>query len=62
MMGGDVCGDWKVDYFHSMACYALKMNSSGKLWEGSNGSDDYIFPQFKAIKDPSVVLTINKIL
>ena len=62
MMGGDVYGDWKIDYFHSMACYALTMENCGKVREGYIGGADWIFPQFQAIKDNSVVLTINKIL
>ena len=60
MMGGDVCGDWKIDFFHSMACYALIMKNCGKVREGSNGGADCIFPQFQAIKDTSVVLSIDK--
>ena len=40
MMGGDVCGDWKIDFFHSMACYALIMKNCGKVREGSNRGAD----------------------
>ena len=40
LMGGNVCGDWKVDFFHSMAYYALTMNNCGKVQEGSNGGAD----------------------
>ena len=46
MMGGDVYGDWKIDYFHSMTCYALTMNNCEKVREGSNWGDDCILPQF----------------
>ena len=38
------------------------MNNCGKVREGYIGGADWIFPQFQAIKDNSVVLTINKIL
>ena len=62
MMGGDVYGDWKINYFHSMACYVLKMNNCGKVREGYNGGADWIFLHFQAIKDNSVVLTINEML
>ena len=62
IMGGDVYGDWKIYYFHIMACYALTMNNCGKVWEGYNGGDYWIFLQFQAIKENSVVLTINEIL
>ena len=62
MMGDDVCGDCKLDFFHRMACYALTMNNCGKLREVSNEVSDWIFPQFQAIKDTSFSSTINKML
>ena len=58
-MGGDVCGDWKVDFFHSMKCYALTMNNCVKVQEGYNVGSDQIFSQVQAIKETSVALTIN---
>ena len=61
-MGGDVCGDCRIDFFYSMSCYALTMNNCGKVGELSNEGADWIFPQFQEIKETSVVLTINKIL
>ena len=62
LMGGGVCGDWKIDFFHSMTCYALRMSNCVKVQEGFNGGDDCISSQFQAIKDTSVVLTIIKML
>ena len=62
MVGGDVYGDWKIDYFHSMACYASTMNNCGKVREGYIGGAGWILPQFQAIKENSVVLTINEML
>ena len=55
MIGGDVYGDLKIAFFHSMECYAVTMNNCGKVRKGSNGGADWILPQFKAIKDISVV-------
>ena len=40
----------------------LQMDNFGKLKEGSNEGVDWMFPQFQAIKETSVVLTINKML
>ena len=62
MMSGDVCGDWKIYFFHSMEWYALTMKNCGKVREGSNGGYDWILPQFQTIKDTSVVLNINKMI
>ena len=62
LMGGDGYGSWKIDFLHSMACYVLTMNNCGKVREGSDGGVDWVFPQFQAIKETSVVLTINKII
>ena len=31
LMGGNVYGDWKIEFFHSMACYDL---TNEQLWEG----------------------------
>ena len=62
MMGGDVCGDWKLDFFHIMVCYAFKMNNCVNIREGSNGGADWVFPKFQEIKESSVVLTMNKII
>ena len=62
MMSGYVCGDWKVDFFRSIACYDFTINNCGKIQQGSNGGSDYISSQFKAIKDTSAFLTINKML
>ena len=32
LMGGDVRGDWVIDFFQIMTCYFFKMNNCGKLW------------------------------
>ena len=40
----------------------LDNENYGKVRAGSNGSADWILTQFKAIKDTSVVLTINEML
>ena len=61
-MGGDVCGDWEIEFFHSMVCYILKMNDCGKLQEGSNDNVDWMFPQFQEIKETSVAFSTNKML
>ena len=44
LMGGDVHGDWEIDFFHRMACYVLKMDNCGKLREGSNEDVYWMFP------------------
>ena len=62
LMGGDAHGNWEIDFFHSMACYVLTMNNCARVREGYNEGDDYMFPQFQAIKYTSVVFTINKML
>ena len=61
-MGGDIHSDWEIDFFHGMEFYVLTMNNYGKLREGSNESVDWMFPQFQAIKETSVSLTMNKTL
>ena len=45
-----------------MEYYVLKINNCGKVQEGSNGGDDWMLPQFQAIKETSVALSINKII
>ena len=55
LMGGDVRGDWEIYYLHSMACYILTMNNCGKLQEVSNEDVYWMFPQFQAIKETSVL-------
>ena len=62
LMFGDVHGDWKVNFFHGMACYVLTMKNYGKLREGSNEGVDRVFPQFQAIKETSVSFSINKMI
>ena len=62
MVGGDFCGDWKVDFFHSRTCYALTMNICVKVQEVYNGGAEQILPQFQAIRETIIVLTINKML
>ena len=44
LMGGDVHGNWEIDFFHIMACYIATMNSCGKPREGSNEGVDWMFP------------------
>ena len=56
-MGGDVCGDWGIDFFHSMACYFFEINNRRKVWEGSNKGVDWMFPQFNGIKDTIFAFT-----
>ena len=56
-MGGDVHGNWEIDFFHSMSCYVLTMNNSVKVREGSNEGADWMFPQFQAIKETSVLFS-----
>ena len=60
MIGGDVYGDLKIAFFHSMECYAVTMNNCGKVRKGYIRGADWIFPQFQDIKENSVVLTINE--
>ena len=62
LMGGDVCGDWEINFFHSTVCYVLTMNNCGNLREGSNEVVGWMLPQFQAIKETSVALSINKII
>ena len=47
LMGGDVCGDWEIDFLHIMACYVLIMNNCGKLREVPNEGVDWMLPQFQ---------------
>ena len=62
LMGVDVCGDWEIDFFHSMECYVLTMNNCVKVRKGSYEGADWMFRQFQAIKYTSVSFTINKTL
>ena len=62
LVGGDFRGDWEIEFFHSMACYVLKMNNCGKLQKGSNEGVDCMLPHFQAIKKTSVYFSINKML
>ena len=62
LMGGDVCGDWEIEFFHSMKGYALTMNNCRKVPEVSNEGVYWMLPQFQKIKDTSVDFTINKML
>ena len=62
LMGCDVRGDWEIDFFHSMACYFLTTNNCGKLREGSNEGVYWMFLQFQAIKETSVVFGSNKMI
>ena len=62
LMGGDVRGDWRIEFLHSMACYVLTMNNCVKVREGSYEGSEWMFPQFQAIKDNSVAFSINIML
>ena len=60
LIGGNVCVNWLIDFFHGMIYYVLTINNCGKLREGSNEGVYFMFPQFQAIKDTSIAFTINK--
>ena len=62
LMGVDVCGDLKIDFFHSMEFYVFKMNNCGNVQEVSNGYVVWMYPQFQEIKDTSIDFIINKML
>ena len=52
LMGGDVCGDCKIDYLRSMEFYALTMNNCGKVRKGSIGLLTRFSHSFRKSKRP----------
>ena len=62
LKGGYVRGDWEIYFFHSMACYVLKINNCGDIHEDSNKGVHSMLPQFQSIKCDSVSFKIIKTL
>ena len=62
LMGGDIHGNWEIDFSHSMACYVLTMKNHGKVLKVSNKGFDWMFPQFKDTKETGIDSNIIKCL